>query len=148
MASQIYPLCNGATSRARVFHLQGVTLQFLARSRSGVRDYDGVVVFAMGESEVRMDDWGFSCLLWAPARRRSGDAIDQASELERLQHCRLALRCGIAEGFVLYGEEAMLGREGMLSLRVMKAGGEYWARWGHTARARSQLQHAASGART
>jgi hypothetical protein len=124
MASQVFSMCNGAASRARLFQQQGVTLQFPARSRSGVRDYDGVVVFAMAAAEVRRHDWGFSCLLWTPA----------SSDGERLEHCRLARRCGIAEGFLWYGDEATSDREGTLALRVVKASEEYWARWGYVAR--------------
>jgi len=136
MASQVFSMCTSAASRARAFQQQGVTLQFPARSRSGVRDYDGVIVFAMAAAEVRRDDWGFSCLLWTPA----------SSDLERLGHCRLAQRCGIAEGFLLYRDEAALGREGMLALRVVKANEEYWARWGHAARPESPRGWAWAGA--
>jgi hypothetical protein len=145
MASQILPLSNRAVSRARIFEWQGVTVEFPARSRSGVRDYDGVVVFAMAAREVRSDHWGFSCLLWAPAAHAAAAAADRASDLETLRHCRLAIRSGIAEGFVLYGDDAPARREEMLSLRVKKAGQEYWARWGDIARAVLPRQRACIG---
>ena len=135
MASQVFSMCNSAASRALAFQQQGVTLQFPARSRSGVRD-DGVVVFAIPAAEVRRDDWGFSCLLWTPA----------SSDLERLEHCRLAQRCGIAEGFMLYRDDAAPGRGGMLALRVVKVNEEFWARWGHAARAESPRGWAGAGA--
>jgi hypothetical protein len=102
------------------------------RACSGVRDEDGVVVFAMPAALVRVDDGGFSCLLWAPASR--GARSESASDLERLRHCRLALRNGMAEGFVLYSADATLPHEELLALRVIRAGREYWARWGNVAR--------------
>jgi hypothetical protein len=145
MATQILSMCNGAVSRARAFESQGVTLTFPARSRSGVRDCDGVVVFAMTATLVRIDDWGCSCLLWAPAPSAAAAAIDRASDREKLEHCRLAMRCGMAEGFLLYGDEASAGGEGLLSLRVVKAGREYWARWGRMARTESPGRRASAG---
>lgn len=129
MASQILPMCNGAASRARVFERQGVTLTFPAQSRSGVRDHDGMVVFAMAAADVLSDDWGFSCLLWRPGARGT-----TPGEHEMLEHCRLAVRRGGAEGFLLYADGAK-GDEGLLSLRIVRAGVEYWARWGRGARA-------------
>ena len=136
MASQILSMCNRATSRARVFQRQGVTLTLPAQSRSGVRDDDGTVVFAMAAADVLSDDWGFSCLLW----RAPGDP-------EMLEHCRLAVRCGVAEGFLLYADGSN-GGEALLSLRIMRAGAEYWARWGRGASAaRSNKRAAHSGVR-
>ena len=144
MASQVLPLSNVAAFRAFVFAWQGVNVQFPARSRSGVRDCDGMVVFAMHAGEVRVDDWGLSCLLWAPASPRAM-AADDATEAEMLKHCRLALRRGMAEGFLLYNDDPdATRREGMLSLRVVRAGREYWARWGHSVRA--QLPRATASA--
>lgn len=143
MATPILAMCNAAVRRALAFRSQGVSLKFPARSRSGVRDCDGLVVFAMAAAQVRVDEWGCSCLLWAPASR-SADAIDGASERERLEHCRAAVRCGMAEGFLLYGDEAPVEREGMLALRVVKAGREYWARWGCVARTESPGQRASA----
>ena len=107
------------------------------RSHSGLRSDDGVVVFAMPASEVRSDDWGFSCLLWAPVARGMRDLRSCA---ERLAHCRLAVRDGMAEGFLVYGD-AMAGRaDEALALRVVKAGREYWAKWGSAARAMAPAQ--------
>lgn len=84
------------------------------------------VVFAMQAQDVQADAWGFSCLLWGPA----------CKDPERLRHCRLAVRQGMAEGFLLYGEgEGESASEGeLLSLRVLKRGKEYWAKWGGMAR--------------
>lgn len=142
MASEILPLSNVAAFRAFVFAWQGVNLQFPARSRSGVRDCDGMVLFAMRAAEVQTDDWGLSCLLWAPAARRAV-ACDGAAEAELLRHCRLAVSRGLAEGFLLYEHDPeATRREGMLPLRVVRSGREYWARWGHSARTQPPRERA------
>lgn len=108
MAAQIIPICKP-----------------IASERSTVRDEDGVVVFAMPAVEVHADPWGFSCLLWRPA----------STDAQRLRHCRLAVRNGMAEGFLLYGDAARVREGEMLSLRVLRLGKEYWAKWGSMARA-------------
>jgi hypothetical protein len=141
--SQVLPMWNGALSRARAFEWQGVMLKFPARSRSGVRAGDGVVVFALPSAQVRVDECGASCLLWA--RDLAPQALDRAVQQEVLRHCRLALTHGVAEGFVMRGDEVRSGREELLSLRVVKAGEEYWARWGCVARTRWSQQAALAG---
>lgn len=144
MASQVIPLSNGAAARAWFFAWQGVHLQFPARSRSGVRAGDGMVVFAMPATAVLADDWGQSCLLWAPARRAPA-RLDKEIEHETLQNCRRAVRHAMAEGFLVYDDAAMLRQNTMLSLRVVKAGREYWARWGHMTRVTSRPSCASTG---
>lgn len=123
MAARILQLCNNAALRARAFERYGVVVKYPALSRSGLRDHDGMVVFAIAANDVRTDDWGCSSLLWQPLSRDD----------EALQHCRLAVRRGVAEGFLIYADRAAEDEEGMVSLRVVKSGGEYWARWGHCA---------------
>ena len=123
-------------SPAQVFAAHGVTLRFPARSLSGVRSDDGVVVFALRGDDVRADAGGCSCLLWAP----SGPADDAAASDERLEHCRLALRQGTAEGFVLHS--APRADRCVFALRVVRAGSEYWARWGSVARAEQPPRYA------
>lgn len=125
MASRILQLCNDAAVRARAFERHGVAIRYPAQSRSGVRDHDGMVMFAIAAKDVRADDWGCSSLLWRPRSRDD----------EALLHCRLAVRRGVAEGFLTYADRASEDGEGMLSLRVVKSGGEYWARWGRSVRA-------------
>ena len=139
---QVLPMWNGALSRARAFEWQGITLKFPARSRSGVRAGDGMVVFALPAAQVRVDECGCSCLLWG--RNAAPHAPDQAVHEEVLRHCRIALIHGMAEGFVMHGDEVRSGREELLSLRVVKAGEEYWARWGCVARTRWSRQPAAA----
>lgn len=144
MASPVLPLWNSAVSRAGAFERQGVTLKFPARSRSGVRSDDGMVLFAMEAAEVRVDDWGCSCRLW---RKGAPMLLDRAINEERRQHCGLAVRRGMAEGFIVYGEQVLIAEE-LLSLRVVRAGAEYWARWGYSAHARRRQHAAAGNART
>jgi hypothetical protein len=136
-------MLNDALSRAHAFRSRGVTLKFPEQSLSGVRDEDGMVVFALAAPYVRMDAWGFSCLLWtrAEARKQSASDIIAGSDLERLGHCRLALRHGIAEGFVVYGDATSKCRDDVIALRVVKAGEEYWAKWGWAARADCPRRH-------
>ncbi len=136
MASRILQLCNNAALRARAFERHGVLLKYPALSRSGVRDHDGMVVFAIAADHVRTDDWGCSSLLWRPLTRDD----------EALQHCRLAVRRGVAEGFLLYADPASENGQGMLSLRVVKTGSEYWARWGRGACAAVRRSRASGAA--
>lgn len=116
MAVRIIPMWNAAHSR--------------------VREDDGVVVFALPAARVRVDDWGCSCPLWLPGTREA--RVVAASDLERLRHCRMALRQGMAEGFVLDAGELPGGQQEILALRVIKIGREYWARRGCAARAGSR----------
>ena len=125
MASRILQLCNGAAARARAFERYGVNVTYPALSRSGVREHDGMVVFAIEAVEVRSDDWGCSSLLWRPL----------SPDDDALQHCRLAIQRGSAEGFLVYTDGISEQGGGILALRVVKSGGEYWARWGRGARA-------------
>lgn len=130
--SLILPMTNGAVLRSRFFHSHGVTLESQSRSRSGVREDDGMVIFAMPVERIKVDAWGCSCLLWARCDR----PLDDALSVETLHHCRLAVQHGLAEGFLLdTTHQAPIERQELLGLRVAKAGAEYWARWGTVARA-------------
>jgi hypothetical protein len=133
---QVLSMWRSGPTIARAFEWRGVTLRFPALSRSGVRSEDGMVVFAMPKARVRVNDWGCSCPLWIPSDADAGRQTDGASALERLQHCRLAIRHGEAEGFLLDGDVAPAAQSEALALRVVKAGAEYWATWGTVARAR------------
>ena len=135
-SSRRLPMWTGALSIARAFERRGVTLKFPTLSRSGVSSDDGMVVFAMSKAQVRVNDWGCSCPLWVPADAGASGEIDRPSGIERLQHCRLAAGHGVAEGFLLDADDAPMAQGEALALRVVKTGGEYWATWGATARAR------------
>jgi hypothetical protein len=119
-------------SRAGAFAAQGVRLRHPAHSWSGVRFGDGAVVLAIRASDVRMDDHGCSCLLWE--RRAGGFArwLDSLGEQERLEHCRLAVRNGGAQGLLVHGEG--VDPLEVIALRVVKLGSAYWAKWGSVAR--------------
>jgi hypothetical protein len=131
---KVLSILKSAPSVARAFAWRGVTLKFPAISRSGVRGDDGMVVFAMPRTRVRVNDWGCSCPLWLPSDADLGGGEDDAGGLERLQHCRLAIRHGEAEGFLLDGNVASATQSEALALRVVKTGKEYWATWGSVAR--------------
>jgi hypothetical protein len=127
---------SGALLTARAFEWRGVTLRYPARSRSGQRDEDGAVVFAMPQARVRVNDWGCSCPLWLPSSARAGQEFDAAIGRERLEHCKLAVRLGAAEGFLLDEHDVPAAPTEVLALHVTKVGAEYWATWGGVARAR------------
>lgn len=143
--AEILPLRNAEFSRARAFYRLGVILTFPARSRSGLRGDDGVVVFAMAAAQVLSDDWGFSCLLWAPVPRIARTPVDLPTHAERLEHCRLAMRHGVAEGFLVYGDAPAAPGDEALALRIVRAGKEYWAKWGSAARAVPPARSAYAG---
>jgi hypothetical protein len=122
-------------SRVQAFAEQGVSLRFPARSWSGVRAEDGAVVIALREGEVENALDGFRCLLWAPVIEGATERIDRPAKLERLQHCRLALLKGGAEGLLVGGPRGDVNADSVLTLRVELRTGEYWAFWGFVARA-------------
>jgi len=129
----VLPISRNTVPVARAFESRGVSLEFDARSRSGLSADDGMVVFAMPAALVRTSDWGSSCLLWNPAGTRR--SMDAGSDVERLAHCRLAVRLGVAEGFLLDQYDMAARQPELLTLLVVRAGEEYWARWGSAAQA-------------
>jgi hypothetical protein len=120
--------------RACVFEAQSVVLKFPARRASGVRDDDGVVVFAIQAADVRVDEFGSRCLLWTPRGTTAAAKVDPASSDERLEHCRIAVRHGGAEGFLVHRGSAPRERDEVFPVRVERAGESYWARWGSVTR--------------
>jgi len=119
--------------RANAFALLGIILRYPERSWSGVSLRDGGVVLAMRTVDVRVDDNGCSCLLWAGAM----DWFHGPSKQERLEHCQLALLRGAAEGLLDHGESGGVDLGESVSLRVIRICGEYWAKWGSAARPRA-----------
>lgn len=120
-------------SRVQAFSEQGVTLAYPARSWSGVRAEDGMVVIAIREGEVQASFDGFSCLLWSPVIEGATEWVDRPIKHERLTHCRLAVRYGGAEGLLIGGSGATVDQGSVLELRIEKRGAEYWAFWGTVA---------------
>lgn len=136
-------------SRAKAFQARGVYLPDSGGSWSGVRKSDGVVIMSLWASAVVSAGGSCSQLLWGPNLDGSRPWSDTPAGQERLEHCRLALAQGGAEGLLVYGE----GLEGHLTedkarsvygvdpevvvqLRVEQRGEEYWAVWGAKAIAR------------
>ena len=126
-------------TRARAFAMHGVSASSRAWSCGGLRK-DGAVMLALAADEVLEVDGARSYLLWAPNVGGSHPWSDTPGGRERLEHCRIALERGAAEGLLMYGKRAAgaapkddgaRGRqadaETVLSLRVEKRGEEYWA---------------------
>ena len=132
--------CSGGFSQlslADAFKAQGVVLKYPSRSRSGIRWEDGVVVFALEEADVRASAAAFRCLLWSPVSQSRGVGGGPGLK-ERGEHARLAARRGSADGLLVkYG--AVVDANTVLTLRVERRRGEYWASWSNTeARASSE----------
>ncbi len=125
-------------TRGRAFEMHGVQVRHRVWSRGGLRS-DGAVVLTVVANEVRKVGGVDSYLLWAPNNGDSKPWSDTPGGKERLQHCRIALERGAAEGLLIYGKRAAgappkddgtsLGRvdaDTVLSFRVEKRGDEYW----------------------
>ena len=121
-------------SRFRAFEMRGVTLKYPSRSWGGVRADDGAVILALWAGDIFSDAQGSSCLLWTACGDGECRSMDYASRQERLEHCRLAVLHGGAEGLLVYGDTAAVDPEIVLALRVVKRGADYWAKWGSATR--------------
>jgi hypothetical protein len=130
-------------SRSRAFEARGVFLQDTRGSWSGVRKSDGMVVMTIWAKSVESGDGACSYLLWAPNVDGSRPWSDKAAGKERLEHCRLALKQGGAEGLLVYGERLEghlpedkartvqgVDPETVLRFKIEARGDEYWAVWG------------------
>ena len=129
-------------ARGKAFEMQGANLSNRYWSRSGVRPADGMVFLSLWAADVRTEQGGCSCLLWAPNVDGSRPWSDKPGGQERLAHCQLALESGKAQGLLVYGEGlegslpeekalsvAGVDAENVLDLLVEKRGEEYWANW-------------------
>lgn len=137
-------------ARIRAFEARGVWLLDPRTSWSGLRKSDGAVVMALWAAAIESAGGGCSCLLWAPNTDGSRAWSDAAAGRERLDHCKLAVAQGRAEGLLVYGE-ALAGHlpeekayavhgvdpETVVVFQVEKRGVEYWASWGRRAAAES-----------
>ena len=130
-------------SRRAAFQLRGVQLNAGMSSWGGVRHSDGAVVLSLWAEDVRSQDGGCSYLLWAPNQAGSRPWSDMPGGKERLEHCKLALQKGKAEGFLVHGvrlegvlpearARSVKGADPaiVITLRVVQRGAEYWAVWG------------------
>lgn len=130
-------------SRASAFQARGIYLPELGNSWSGVRKADGVVVFSLWASKVVSAPEGCSCLLWQPDLEGAQPWSDTDAGKLRLEHCKLALAQGCAEGLLVHGE-ALDGYlpehkartvhgvdpEVVVRFTVQQRGKQYWAVWG------------------
>lgn len=130
-------------ARARAFEARGVWLQDRSASWSGVRKSDGAVVMALWADAIESAEGGCRYLLWAPNIDGSHPWSDQPAGRERLEHCKLALTKGQAEGLLVYGERLTghipeekayavhgVDPETVVHFQVEQRGTEYWAHWG------------------
>jgi hypothetical protein len=130
-------------SRNKAFEMHGVLLQNARWSWGGVRRADGAVVMTLWADDVQSSDGGCSYLLWAPNINGSRPWSDKPGGKERLEHCRIAMTRGGAEGLLVYGErlEGTLPEDKassvrgtdpkvLLRFRVTQRGDEFWATWG------------------
>lgn len=125
-------------TRGKAFEKHGVVSANRVWSRGGMRA-DGTVVFVIRADGVHKTDGPDRYLLWAPNIGNSHPWSDTAGGKERLQHCRIALERGAAEGLLTYGKPVAgaAARDGVLSdlvdagqvlsLSVEQRGEEYWA---------------------
>ena len=134
--------------RRSAFRMRGVHLNAGMSSWGGVRQSDGVVVLSLWADDVRREHGGCSCLLWAANKAGSRPWSDTPAGKERLEHCKLAMEKGEAEGFLVHGvrlkgllpEERAQSVEGVdpavvIRFQVVQRGAEYWALWGSAAAA-------------
>jgi hypothetical protein len=126
-------------SRAKAFAARGATPASRLWSRGAVRA-DETVVLVLSAEAAEKADGAERYLLWAPNVDASHPWSDTAGGKERLQHCRIALERGAAEGLLMYGKRPpgaatgetgtvreLIDAETVLALRVEKRGEEYWA---------------------
>jgi hypothetical protein len=116
-------------TRTKAFEMHGVSPRNRTWSRGGVRT-DGAVVLALRVDEVQPAGVGKACLLWGPNVGGSRPWSDSPGGQERLEHCRMALERGAAEGLLIYGAKTdRVDAQTVLKLQVEKRDDEYWATW-------------------
>jgi hypothetical protein len=128
-------------ARGKAFEMHGISPRNRIWSRGGLRS-DGAVVVTVPADEVQKAGSAHSCLLWGPNVNDSRPWSDTPGGQERLEHCRIALERGAAEGLLVYSKRAAgapqkdkaaspdgVDAETILELRVEKRGEEYWATW-------------------
>ena len=115
---------------------RGVTPRSRAWSCGGVKQSDGMVVFALRAEDVQAAGGASQCLLWSPNADGSRPWSDTPAGRERLEHCRFAEEGGTAEGLLVHGERGA-DPHTVLTLRIEKRAEEYWASWGGGAHAPS-----------
>lgn len=133
-------------SRSKALQARGVYPSDARTSWSGVRKDDGAVVMMLWAGAVQPSEGSCGYLLWAPNVDGARPWSDTAAGKERLEHCRLALQHGKAEGLLVHGERLDghlpehkarsvhgVDPEVVVRLEVELRGQEYWAVWGRKA---------------
>jgi len=129
-------------TRTRAFEIHGVSLRNRLWSCGGIRT-DGAVLLTLRSEETQKAGALSTSLLWAPNVAASHPWSDTPAGQERLEHCRIAIERGAAQGLMTYSKltpgaaaEAAPPRggdrvdaENVLELRVEMRGEEYWASW-------------------
>jgi len=131
-------------SRSEAFQARSVHLEDPRASWGGVRHSDGTVVMSLWADAIESRGGSCGYLLWAPNTGGSRPWSDTPAGIKRLEHCKLAMANGVAEGLLVYGEalEGFIPEdrarsvhgvdpETVLLFTVEKYGKEYWASWGH-----------------
>lgn len=130
-------------SRRKAFEARGVQMEDVRTSWSGVRKSDGKVVMTLWAQGVESKDGGCCYLLWAPNVKGSRPWTDSVGGKERLEHCKLAMASGSAEGLLVHGQRLEghipedrtrsvqgVDPETVVHFQIEKRGEEYWATWG------------------
>jgi hypothetical protein len=134
-------------SRSKAFQARNAYPSDERTSWSAVRKEDGALVILLwAGAVVSSETGGCSYLLWAPNAADSRPWSDTAAGRERLEHCRLAMKGGAAEGLLVHGEalDSFLPEhkarsvhgvdpEIVLRLEIERRAEEYWAVWGRKA---------------
>jgi hypothetical protein len=123
-------------TRAKAFEKHGVIAANRVWSRGAIRT-DGAertVVFLLRADEVQKTEDTDNYLLWAPNVKNSHSWSDTPGGQERLEHCRIALERGVAEGMLIFGKGNAHGTSAdrvdaghILNLSIEKRRKEYWA---------------------
>jgi hypothetical protein len=137
------PNAKRLVSRTKAFQARGVYLPDVGNSWSGVRKADGVVVMSLWAGGIVSGTDGCSCLLWGPNLEGTRPWSETAPGKTRLEHCRLALKQGSAEGLLVHGEQLDghlpehkarsvhgVDPEVVVHFSVQQRGEEFWAVWG------------------
>lgn len=85
-------------SRSKAFAMRGVKLRNPRWSWGGIRESDGAVVFTIWNGDIQKDGDTCRYMLWGPNRGGNQPWSDSPGGKERLEHCRIALSKGEAEG--------------------------------------------------
>ena len=133
-------------SRGKAFEIHGISPRNRVWSLGGIRA-DGAVVLTVRAADVQRVASESSCLLWGPNVDDSRPWSDTPGGKERLEHCRIALERGAAEGLLAYNKRAVgaapeekktsadkVDPKTVLNLRIEKRGEEYWALWAQETR--------------